>query len=314
MPFRRLVSLLTLLALFLSARTATADTIAITAEQALVFNRSRAEGVVITQTRRGEKFDLISQNDEWFEVVLPPGRANERIGFIRKTEAAIDSVGPMSQAAREAATAAAGTGFRVKLGFLNVDVTYRLGRTDLIREATSDVGTVTGNYGNSSGQQFDVLGSAAIWGRWGIGGGVSYYTRPEATLRPPAASGQPSLPFAASAARELALHVPIVWMPVAGQRVKLLIFGGPTVVSLTQDVVERLNFGPASATPFGIQRLTGTALGYHVGGDVAYFFSNKIGLGGGVRYSAASVEFTEEPGTVWKVGGPQVSAGLRVRF
>jgi hypothetical protein len=60
-------------------------------------------------------------------------------------------------------------------------------------------------------------------------------------------------------------------------------------------------------------------VGYHVGGDVRYFFTTHVGVGGVVRFTAADVELTgtlfKPAGTTTvKAGGLQAGGGLRLRF
>jgi hypothetical protein len=66
-----------------------------------------------------------------------------------------------------------------------------------------------------------------------------------------------------------------------------------------------------------------SAWGYHVGGDIGYFVTKHIGLGGGVRYAGATVTIPdtarvrfsgEKPTQDVRVGGPSLAFGLRVRF
>jgi hypothetical protein len=57
--------------------------------------------------------------------------------------------------------------------------------------------------------------------------------------------------------------------------------------------------------------------GAHFGGDVSWFFTGVVGVGGFARYSTGSVEFTDpisdKPVTL-KTGGLQAGGGLRLRF
>ena len=57
-------------------------------------------------------------------------------------------------------------------------------------------------------------------------------------------------------------------------------------------------------------------LGYHVGGDVSYFFNPSIGVGGGVRYSHAEITFDQDDNVTTEgvAGGLSVVAGLRFLF
>jgi opacity protein-like surface antigen len=57
-------------------------------------------------------------------------------------------------------------------------------------------------------------------------------------------------------------------------------------------------------------------VGFNAGADVAWYFTQRLGVGGLVRYSQGNVNLTSPDGTTQsvKVGGLQTGAGLRVRF
>ena len=65
------------------------------------------------------------------------------------------------------------------------------------------------------------------------------------------------------------------------------------------------------------------AWGFNVGAEVAFFFSDNVGIGGGIRFTRATVAFenfinTKSTGETVLVdsdaGGAQVTAGVRLRF
>jgi hypothetical protein len=99
------------------------------------------------------------------------------------------------------------------------------------------------------------------------------------------------------------------------------IFGGPSFFQVEQTIVT--NFDYSESYPFDTatfsRAITNTQseskMGFNVGGDVAYFFSNDVGVGGTLQYSGATVEMTVPSGTAdVKAGGLQVGGGLRLRF
>jgi hypothetical protein len=99
------------------------------------------------------------------------------------------------------------------------------------------------------------------------------------------------------------------------------LFGGPSFFQVEQDIVndfeysESYPFDTATFTRAVAASQSESAVGVNVGGDVAYFFSRQVGVGGTVQYSGATVEMTTPSGTAdIKAGGLQVGGGIRLRF
>ena len=120
---------------------------------------------------------------------------------------------------------------------------------------------------------------------------------------------------------EVALHIPVVWMPSFGTHLKVLVFGGPSVFRVTQNVVSDLTlsdpYPPVTATITGVStsRLAGTVAGFHVGGDLGYYVNKTLGIGAGVRYSFANMTFAGDTAvTDGRAGGLEIAGGLRIRF
>ena len=90
---------------------------------------------------------------------------------------------------------------------------------------------------------------------------------------------------------------------------------------MTQDVVSDVTlndpppYNALSVTGVTTARLQATNVGFHLGGDVAYFFSNVMGVGAGARYSRAPISFKGDSAvTDGAAGAMQILAGLRFRF
>ena len=104
--------------------------------------------------------------------------------------------------------------------------------------------------------------------------------------------------------------------------VRIHLFGGPTWFNAAQDLVSEITFD--QAYPYDAVTYSGanvgegaaSAIGAHAGADVAYYFSDRIGVGGMVRFSRGSVELDSADGgtAVSNVGGVHTSGGLRIRF
>jgi Outer membrane protein beta-barrel domain len=109
--------------------------------------------------------------------------------------------------------------------------------------------------------------------------------------------------------------------PVA-RRATLGVFGGPAWLSVTQGIIEQVNYSEtfpydtATYTSATARNATQTKLAFLVGADVTYFFSRRIGVGGGFKYSAATVELPSLDSDVLetKTGGFGISTGVRFRF
>lgn len=122
--------------------------------------------------------------------------------------------------------------------------------------------------------------------------------------------------------RETAVHVEVRWFIPTGDRVALAVGGGPTFFSVRQDLVTGISYDHAypynEATYTGVSATAAaaSAVGFHAGADVGFFFSDQIGVGALVRYSKGSVDLPREGGGMVPAdaGGLHVGGGLRLRF
>ena len=105
-------------------------------------------------------------------------------------------------------------------------------------------------------------------------------------------------------------------------RFDLALFGGPTFVAVTQDLLRDVEF--TQSFPFDTATFTGAAtreqsksgIGFNVGVDLAFYFSGHVGVGWLARFSRATIDLASEDGGTVKVdaGGVHVAGGLRMRF
>lgn len=190
--------------------------------------------------------------------------------------------------------------------------------------------TVETRYPGSDGALFDVGGSVRVWRNLGVGASVSWLTREtdadvEGQLPHPFRFESPrgvSGAAAGLARAEAAVHVQASWVIPVGPSLAVTLFGGPTWFNASQDLVTDIRFDQAypydTATYSGANtaELSASAIGAHAGADVAYYFSERIGVGGMVRFSGGSVEFDYPDGGTFKnnVGGLHTVGGLRIRF
>jgi hypothetical protein len=65
------------------------------------------------------------------------------------------------------------------------------------------------------------------------------------------------------------------------------------------------------------KEVSGSAVGFHVGGDSAWFFTRNVGVGGTVRFNRGTIAIAEPlsgQNADLKVGHTGVGGGLRLRF
>jgi hypothetical protein len=127
---------------------------------------------------------------------------------------------------------------------------------------------------------------------------------------------------------EGAVHIQAVVVPYNERRVRVRLFGGPSRFRYRADMVQDIAFlqivNPSSRantvtiTTSNVVEAEGSGWGFHVGGNVDYFFSRFAGAGGFVRFSAGDVTVRPEPlsevDQSMRVGGLQMGGGLRFRF
>jgi len=176
----------------------------------------------------------------------------------------------------------------------------------------------------------DVSAGVLVASRFAVGAGVTHFTQDgEAVVR----AGIPH-PFffdrdrpiegTTTAPRtEVAVHLQAHWLLADSDTLLVTIFGGPSLFKFEQDRVQEVSFQdafPFETATFGTaSKMTQSesAVGFHVGADVAAFFSTHIGVGGLVRFSQAMVDLpssgNNDAQTV-DAGGLHVGGGLRIRF
>lgn len=118
---------------------------------------------------------------------------------------------------------------------------------------------------------------------------------------------------------EHAVHFQAVWRHPINDRFDVAVAIGPTLFSVSQDLVSEIAIVEEAAGP----RLTGvttedvsdTAVGFHVSADGSYSLTRRLAVGLFLRYAGGSVDLAGRAGNVsLDVGGLQVGAGVRLRF
>jgi hypothetical protein len=245
---------------------------------------------------------------------------------------AIILLAPMSAAAQvTTAPFPAPANFR---GFISFDGGYQTGTDDFASDGTftqhQEQASFEADHELSPGPQFQASGAVGIWRTVYAGVAVSRFSR----RTPTRVTGSIPHPFFFSRNRaiegeaaglkreELAVHLQARAVVPAGERLSVTVFGGPSWFSVKQGVVSGVSF--TEAYPFDTAQFraatTSSAsksrIGYHVGADVAFFFTRHLGVGAGLQVAGAELEVPAEgagPVTI-NAGGIQSGAGLRMRF
>ena len=108
---------------------------------------------------------------------------------------------------------------------------------------------------------------------------------------------------------ETALHVEIRWSERIGDAVELGVFGGPTLFNIRQDLVTAIGYDhaypydEASLSSASKTTTSASAIGFHAGADVGFYFSEVVGP------SSATREGRSSYGAKAKARSPSTSAG-----
>lgn len=204
-------------------------------------------------------------------------------------------------------------------------------RTSIIYEESS---TLTSTSTFTSGSLFDVGVGLRVWKNMTVGG--AYHQEQNDTdgqltgsIPSPIFFNRPrSITETVSGLdrKEAATHLNIGWVLPFGEKLDVLVYGGPSFFRLTQEVVGEVRccteqggaFTTVGVTPTIVERKSSIS-GYNVGLDATYIvWSNdsiRLGGGGFVRFTGASATIdmltTSQP---TDVGGVQFGFGARLRF
>jgi hypothetical protein len=216
--------------------------------------------------------------------------------------------------------------------FFSAGILFQVNSNDFTDTATirrnAENGRLETAYDVGGGLAFDVSGSYLVWKQLAIGVGLTLFSSSTTTT----IDAQVPHPFFFNQPRtvtgefdgdrsETAVHIQAKWLVPVNDKMLVTIFGGPSFFTIEQDIVS--DFEYSESYPFDTATFTRaiaasqseSAVGVNVGGDVAYFFTPNVGVGGTVQYSGATVEMTVPSGTAdVKAGGLQVGGGLRLRF
>lgn len=124
---------------------------------------------------------------------------------------------------------------------------------------------------------------------------------------------------------EHAVHLQFGYTFPINEKMDVMVYGGPSFFSVSQDVVSTIDIGEAGA-PFTsviaqptVTRQKESPVGGHIGADVTYklykFRKVGLGVGGFLRWAGASTDLRVlETDVSSDVGGMQGGFGLRIRY
>lgn len=231
------------------------------------------------------------------------------------------------------ATPVLGQTLPVTRGAIEINGGYRMGTktftsTGTLRANAEDA-TYSVDHTLKSGLVFNVGGGYTVWKQLSLGVGLVKWS----ASTPGTLTGAVPHPFFFNKARnltgpvsgvsrdELAIHIQARLVRMLGPKLQVLVFGGPSLFQVKQGLVSTLTWKDEypydSATLGAAQTATGTAsgLGFNAGGDVAFFFAPKVGVGGGLQFSGASITMTSGTSQAnLTAGGLQAGGGIRLRF
>jgi opacity protein-like surface antigen len=198
------------------------------------------------------------------------------------------------------------------------------------RSVFRETATWSGDYDVDGGIGADIGAVARLWGNLGAGLAVTSVTRAGTA----ALSASYPHPFFFGRTRpadadaddvdrtETGVHVSLAYLVPASGRLRLTLFGGPSLYAIEQTVVDDLTVNEAypydsiTIAPAGTTDVSETAVGFHAGADATWYVTERLGAGVLLRYATATKSVSVNGGDDFdlKAGGLQVGVGLRLRF
>ena len=183
---------------------------------------------------------------------------------------------------------------------------------------------MTSKYEVKAGPMFDIGAGIRLVKNLGVGVAVTRFSASndvaiEATVPHPFFFNTPrALSGSTPGTREeLAIHVDAVYV-IPGKKLQVAIFGGPTFFNAKQTVVSDFTYNdvfpydnPPTFTAATSAQESKSVTGFNVGADIGYYFTNVFGVGGVIRFSRGTL--ASSIGDL-DLGGPQLSAGVRIRL
>ena len=195
-------------------------------------------------------------------------------------------------------------------------------------ELNAETATTESRHPFGAGGLVDGGVSVRLWKRLAAGVSVSYFSASataDVTARLPHpfqfnAHREVSGTVDGAERRETAVHVQAIYsLPLEG-RLRVSLFGGPSFVNTSQDLVstvrydEAFPYDTATFTGADLTRASGAGTGFNAGADVVWMFTDRIGAGALIRFTRASLDLDAAAGreVPLDAGGLQIALGVRI--
>ena len=193
-----------------------------------------------------------------------------------------------------------------------------------------ETGTTVTPYTVGGTPGVDVMGGVRLWQYVGVGAGVTQASHTGVSTTSTTRSPHPlyfnrhrTVTGASPTDRtETQVNIHAMVVVPAGRRVRVTLFGGPTLFQIKQELVTSVSktdaypFNTATFQSYSKRSQSASSVGFNAGADVAVYFSDHVGVGGVVRYSVGTADFITVDGDTLStdVGGLHVGVGLRLKF
>lgn len=211
--------------------------------------------------------------------------------------------------------------------FVNGSIGVQTGTTDVSVNMTPTIydepASISTSHEVGTGVLYDI--TAGIMVRRNLGGAISFSGRsangdgvmtasiPDPVFfdKPRAVTGVvPDMGYS-----EKWLSFLATWVVPAGEKLDIMILGGPAVAFVGLDATTGATVTESPAGPnvtLTLDSIDKSFFGLQVGMDVRYMLTETVGVGGFARYSYASGEIQE--GSDVTAGGFELGAGVRLKF
>jgi hypothetical protein len=184
-----------------------------------------------------------------------------------------------------------------------------------------ETATTATNQAVGGGFVFDASGSYRVWRNLAVGIGIwtfngSGTAAGVASIPDPLQTGHPTIVNGTASdlkQTDVGVNFQAVWVQPVTDRIDVAIFGGPTLIHVSQDVATMTiasNAQTATMTTSSQSGTTGKA--GNVGVDASYKLTKRYRAGVFIRYAGGTINLPIIGDLT--VGGAQLGGGVRIRF